>query len=324
MAGPRAELYHRLSVMFESGLPVLRALELAAAQTRGRLGKALRHMAAAAGEGTTLAETMAAHPNVFSRLETLTVEAAETSGDLPGTFRRLADYYAFRDRARGTISSGLVYPVLVFHIAAFVIPISPFVSGVIGLDGYLLEAASTLLLLYVPAAAIWSVVRFTPKTGPLRWMLDALTLGIPVLGPAMRELALSRFARAFQILYRTGSIPVATCVERAAELSGNAVVRGWFEGAAACAREGVPLSEGFSRRAPEMFRESWMVAEESGKLEETAGRLAEVSAEESERRFAAFAAWFPRVVYALVAIYLIINIFRGFGAIMGRYQEVLK
>jgi type II secretory pathway component PulF len=324
MAGARADLYQRLSTMFESGLPLLRALERGARQTRGRLGRALRHMAQAAGEGATLAETMTAHPEAFSPLETMTVEAGETSGDLAATFRRLASYYAFRDRVRGTISAGLVYPVLVFHIAAFVIPFPPFVGGVIGLGGYLLEAAATLLLLYVPATVIWAVVRFTPETGPIRRMLDGITLRVPVLGPAVRELALSRFARAFQILYRTGSIPVATCVTRAAELSGNAVVRGWFAGGAASAREGAPVSEGFSRRAPETFRYSWLVAEESGKLEETAGRLADVAAEESERRFAAFAAWFPRVVYALVSIYLIINIFRGFAAIYGGYQQVLE
>ncbi|HUW55805.1 MAG TPA: type II secretion system F family protein, partial [Planctomycetota bacterium] len=71
MSSRRAELYHSLSVMLESGVPLVRALRLASGSARGRLGRAFLELAEAAGRGEALADAMTVHPEVFAPLEVL-------------------------------------------------------------------------------------------------------------------------------------------------------------------------------------------------------------------------------------------------------------
>jgi type II secretory pathway component PulF len=174
----------------------------------------------------------------------------------------------------------------------------------------------------VPIAAIFIVVRYTPKTGPLRTLLDEVTLMIPLLGRAARQLALSRFCRTFQMLYATGTVPIAECVRKAAELSGNTIMRRRLMGGTRSAEAGQSIGEGFPASLPAEFVASWQVGEESGKLDETAVRLADQYAENSERLMALLAVWIPRLVYVLVSLYLVYNILGGFFGYINQINDL--
>ena len=316
MAVSRAELYHNIAQMLRSGLPVLRTLEIAMKTARGSMRRALREIHASAAAGESLGAAMTRRPDVFPPLEVLVVEAAETSGHLPESIEQLSQYYAFRDRLRSTVLSGLALPVVILHVAALVIPLpSLFLGGTTA--AYFLQVLVPLLFLYVPIAAIFVVVRYTPRMGPLRTLLDEVTLMIPLLGRAARQLALSRFCRTFQMLYATGAVPIAECVRKAAELSGNTIIRRRLMGGARSAEAGQSIGEGFPASLPAEFVASWQVGEESGKLDDTAVRLADQYAENSERLMTLLAVWIPRLVYALVSLYLVVNIFRMFSAAYG-------
>ena len=317
MAISRAELYHNVAQMLRSGLPVLRALEIAAKTARGPMRRALRGIHASAAAGESLGAAMTRYPGVFPPLEVLVVEAAETSGHLPESLEHLSQYYAFRDRLRSTALSGLALPVAILHVAALVIPLPGFFMEGASTAGYFLQVLIPLLFLYVPIMAIFIVVRYTPKTGPLRTLLDEVTLMVPLLGRAASRLALSRFCRTFQMLYATGTVPIAECVRKAAELSGNTIIRRRLIGGARSAEAGQAIGEGFPASLPAEFVASWQVGEESGKLDDTAVRLADQYAENSERLMALLAVWIPRLVYALVSLYLVYNIFRMFSAVYG-------
>jgi len=310
--------------MLESGLPVQKSLELAAASGKSRLRRGFLALAEAASRGETLAETMASHPGTFSPLDVLVVEAAETSGRMSETLERLSRYHDFRDRLRRTVTSGLVLPLVILHIAALVIPLPSFVLGRIGPTSYFLQVIRALAFFYVPACAILGIVRFTPDTGPLRALLDGFTLWVPILGRAVQQIALSRFSRTFQMLYACGSVPIAQCVRKAVELAGNTTIRRRLAGGIRSAEAGHPVSEGFSPRLPREFVEVWRIAEEAGKLDESAARLADAAAEDSQRLFELLAVWVPRVIYALVSIFIIINIFRGFFAYYGQVNDLLN
>ncbi len=327
MAAARHEIYHSLASALKSGLPVLRALELTSRTARGAFRRALLDVRDAAAAGEMIGAAMGRHPEVFSALEVFAVEAAETSGHLPEAMERLSQYYAYRDKLRRTALSGLALPVIILHLAAFVGPFPELILGTMSTTGYLLRVLVPLLFLYVPFAAIFAIVRFTPETGPLRSLVDGVTLMIPVLGRGVRQLSLSRFARTFQMLYSTGSVPIADCVSKAADAAGNTVVRRWVIGGAARAAEGRPVSEGFSAGLPEGFVAAWQVGEESGKLDEATSRLADQAAEDAERLFARLAVWLPRIVYALVCVYLVYSILGRFLSIYGpggMYDSVLK
>ena len=68
--------------------------------------------------------------------------------------------------------------------------------------------------------------------------------------------------------------------------------------------------EGFSPRLPAEYRDLWRIGEETGELDKTAGKVGEIAADRADLFFHEFARWFPIVVWAIIAVILIIQIFK--------------
>ena len=63
--------------------------------------------------------------------------------------------------------------------------------------------------------------------------------------------------------------------------------------------------EGFSRRLPTEYLQLWQIGEESGELDKTVDKIAEISADRADLRFKAFAFWMPVFIWACIALILI-------------------
>jgi type II secretory pathway component PulF len=215
--------------------------------------------------------------------------------------------------------SGLLLPVMVLTIAAFVFPLPAFVLGVISLKSYLLRVVGILLLFWVPAGIIALIVRTTPATGPARRVLDNIVLRIPILGSAVHRLSICRFCWAFHMLCKAG-IPYSESVDMAISVTGNAVIAEQFAPAADSVKAGNLMSEGFSKKLPLDLAELWKTGEESGTLDDVSKKLADNYSEQAEFWFAEFTRWFPRFVYFLICLVLIYMIFNLAGNILRMYQ----
>jgi len=232
------------------------------------------------------------------------IEVAEESGNLPGMIGLLSKWHEVSHRMIRKIQSGLMLPATVLLIAAFVYPAPRFVLGGWNVNQYLRDAASILAVFIVPAVVIVMIVRHTPKTGPLRRVLDRLVLRIPILSRAVYRLALSQYCWAFHMLCRAG-VPITDCVQMAIRATSNVVVGDLFRPAADAVRAGGNMGDGLSRRLPVELVEMWKVGEETGQLDEVSKRLAHNYAEQAEFWFGEFSRWFPRFVYLLICIMLI-------------------
>ena len=314
MANVPAVVYNNLSIMLEAGVPVRQCLGTAVSPAKGELGKAWREVGEAVLQGEGLAEAMRKHPKEFAELDVLVIEAGEVSGGLPEALKRLSQWYDFCERIKKTVVSAMVLPVLVLTAAALVIPFPRWFMGNISGWGYLLEAAKPLAVLFMPIGVIWGIVRYTPKAGVARKLVDGVTLRLPLMGRAVKQLALSRYFMAFHTLFKAG-VPVVRCADMSADVTGNAVVREWVKPGAESAREGHPVSERFGREFPKDFLDAWLVGEESGKLEEVSERLARIAAEKAEWMIGEIAKWLPRLIYALICIWMIRMIFGMWGQI---------
>ena len=308
MPSIRAQVYNNLSMMLEAGVPVRRSLPTATSAARGPLARAWVQVAEDVNTGDTLTESMRKHPKVFALLDVLVIEAGEVSGGLPETLKRLSQWYELCERIKKTVLSAMALPVLVLTAAAFIIPFPCWFADKITGPEYLLQAFLPLVLLFVPMGVIWAIVQYTHKTGVLRKLLDGTILKIPLLGLAARHLALSRYFRAFHTLFKAG-VPVVRCAKMSAEVTGNAMVSGWLTGAAQSAKMGHPLSEGFGRKFPRDYLNAWQVGEEGGKLEQVTEKLAKISTEKAEWLIAEIAKWLPRLIYAIICIWMIRMIF---------------
>jgi type IV pilus assembly protein PilC len=303
-----AMAYDNLSTMVDAGVPLLRSLNTVAAGLEPRLKKAFLAVADGVSKGNPLAETMSLNPRVFSPLDVMLIDAGETSGNLAELIGLLAKWHEMSRRMLRKMLAGLLLPVAILTVAAFVAPVPNYVLGNQTAGDYLLSVVGILLLFWIPAAIVVLIVRLTPKTGLLRRMLDHAVLRVPVLGTAMYKLALCRFLWVFHSLCKAG-VPLSDCIGMAIPSAGNAVVGDLFRPAAERVRAGQPVSEGLSSKLPVELVEMWKVGEETGTLDEVTRRLAHQNAEAAEFWLAEFVRWLPRFVYFLVCLLMIYFVF---------------
>ncbi len=193
------------------------------------------------------------------------IEAAETGGSLPDSFKMLSHWHEFVERITRQIQLGRRYPLfLSMRRRDRPLPtlISSFIGGQADVGGYLRRVLGILLLLYVPVLVILGSMLFKERARPLCLVLDHVVLRVPGLGCYPYHLSVYRYAKAFGMLYKAG-VPVSECAERAALATGNAAVTRLFAGGAANVRKGGMMWEGFSRRLPAEYLHLWQIGEET-------------------------------------------------------------
>ena len=286
------EVYGSLATLLDAGLDLKRALRSSVVKGNGDLHDAILATVKSIGRGTTLAGALAKQPEVFPLSDRAMIEVGEKSGRLPEAFRALAEWYRLKAQLWRIMKSGLTRPLLSIHIAAFILPIRRLFLGQTW-DEYILSVFSFLMIFYVPTAALIVLYRWSGKQGGFRRLLDGVLSKVPVLGNALRDIALGRYCFGFWTLFVSG-FPMPRCAGMAADLSGNAVVSAMVVGGRESARQGKPISRGFSSKVPHDFLALWAVGEESGRLEQTVRHLYEKRIEEGEYYLREFFRWLPR------------------------------
>ncbi|MEN8126431.1 MAG: type II secretion system F family protein [Planctomycetota bacterium] len=314
MADSRINLYHSLSVMLDAGVSIMRTLQ--SVHKRGKYGRLFLRIEQDVARGNGFYEAALNQKKQFQKLDLVLIRVGEETGQLSEMFDELSQWYSFRQRLNRTVYSGMAFPILMIHALAFLAPVVPFALGGFDTSIYLREFLKILAIFYIPGAVIAAIVFLTPKRGPLRWILDRFVMLVPLLGKAVRELELSRFTKIFAITYRAG-VPIVQCAEMATEVVSNGVMHQRLKGAGPMAQTGQEMSAGFSRALPAEFISVWQVGEESGELDNSAGRLAKMHADNAEMRFTLIAQWTPRIIYAIVACVMIYYIFVGYSQIYG-------
>ena len=318
MANKLEPIYHNLSVMLEAGVPIIKALRHSGQAGQRHWRRAFDALADHVADGDALADAMRKNPRRFVPLDIQLVQVGEESGNLPLMLGELSGWYALRNKLNRIIRSGMTLPVMIFHFAAFFIPgmayiTSSLTGGSMTMTDVVWKMIHILSWMYVPAATILFIINFTPKTGPLRWLLDLIILKIPCVGYAFKHLALSRFCQNFHLCYSAGVPMLRTC-QVAMDGAGNVIVGNWFKPTLEMIRDGKSVSEGLpTSRLSAEFLASWENGEQSGKLDTATQRLASHASERAENMFMQIGDWLPRIVYCLVCMYLIKKIFEIFS-----------
>ncbi len=305
-------LYHNLASLLEAGVPVSKALRTAAGRLGFKLAKGLRLVASDVDQGDSIAESMNKHSKFFSLMDIIMLRAGDASGHLSEVLKQLAQWHGFRWKVAREIRNGLILPIITLHAAAFAPNLPRWMFGYVSTRELLSNAALVLSFLYIPAIVIFLAIRLTRYGGPIKFLTDNLVALIPTLGKGIYYMAVSRFCRAFNML-TTAGLPMEDTIQMALEATGNTRVKRVFRGALDTVRQRRPASEGFGGPLPTGFLETWQTAELSGTLEDSTNRLANQTEEEAFLQFHSFSHWFPRFVYALIALYMIVIIIRFYA-----------
>ena len=108
-----ALLTRQLATLVRAGIPLEEALLAVSQQNeKARVRSVVAGVRARVMEGRTLAEGLAAFPNVFPEIYRATVSAGEQSGHLDAVLERMADYTENRQVLQQKIRNAMIYPVL--------------------------------------------------------------------------------------------------------------------------------------------------------------------------------------------------------------------
>jgi type II secretory pathway component PulF len=316
MSKLRIQLYSNLSTLLAAGVPVLRSLQTARSAMPRRITKILTDLHARITRGETLAEAVAAWPRTFPVFDRTLIRVGEESGRLPEVLAELADWLTLARRLRGRFLSAMVLPFIVLHFGALVAPVPSLALGGMTVPEYIHTVLATLSIFYTPALAILLIVRLTPPSGLIRQALDDLVLWIPILGQAVFHYSLARFCKSFAILYSAG-VPIVRSIDQSLDTVPNSRVRQRLAGSRQAVQSGQSPSEGFSRRLPAEFLALWHVGEETGDLDRSSAKLAQIETERAETWFTALSQWLPRFIYGIICLYMAYQILKNASMIFG-------
>jgi general secretion pathway protein F len=311
--------YTALETALQAGLGLDRSLRAAVDDGLGPLADAAEQIIAEIHQGRTLAQAMGQHPHLFPAADLALIDFGEETGTLEAVFANLTQWYEFKRRNWQTVLSGMIHPTVVIHAAALIIPAPQALLGQITFTVYGFYVLLILACFYLPVGGAALAYRKFIAQPDGRLHVDEWLLKVPVLGVALRDLALSRYCRNFMTMLVAGA-NADRCNAAAVKMCGNAAVAAWFEPGTQCARDGHEVTTGFSQQVPHDFMTLWQTAEQSGRLDDSLKRLADNYGESAEARIKQIALWLPRLIYACVAVFLIVTIMRLAFNVLGAYQ----
>ena len=283
-----ATVYGQLADLLNSGVPLLRALELMERQSSNKkLQSVMRDVRMSVAEGTGLAQAMAKHPKVFNELVVSMVRAGQEGGFLEDVLQRTAMFVEHQEEIKSKVVGAMAYPgfllmagsgVLFILIVFFVPKFEPVFEGLKakgklpGLTTALLGVSNFLIWywwLYVPGI-VGAVFGFTAwansKKG--RYIMDVVRLRAPLFGGVYKGLALSRFTRILGTMLQNG-IPILKALNIAKDSAGNKILIEAIEKSAENITAGQTLAEPLRKNKyfPTDTVEMIAIAEESNTLE---------------------------------------------------------
>lgn len=280
-------LSRQLATLVNAGIPLLRGIDALAAQIEHpRLRKVLVKIRQDLEAGSSLAEAFGRHPDVFDDLYVSLVKAGEAAGVLDQMLERLAILAEHDADVKSKVKSATRYPkivvvaVLIACVVMFTFVLPKFMMMFASLKMELplptriLIGANNLFQQYwwlvglIGIGAVMTVKRYlrTPA-GALQW--DTFKLKLPVFGTIYLKSALSRFARVFGTLVRSG-LPILETLDIVGSTVGNRRIAHVVAEIKTRVQAGQGIAETMkeSKLFPPVLLQLISTGEESGKLEE--------------------------------------------------------
>jgi type IV pilus assembly protein PilC len=313
----------QLATLIDSGLPLLRSLNVLAKQERDKLMKRTTDkLADSVQSGSTFSDALALHPKIFNDLYVNMVKAGEVGGVLELVLTRLSEFQEKAAKIKNKIISAMVYPIIVMTMALGILcflmifivprfqvifqdllgdkPLPPVTQFVIGFSGFMQHHGLILLGIIVAIGFLYNLVGRTRRG---RLVIDNFKLRMPLFGNLNRKTAISRFARTLGTLVTSG-VPILQALNITRETAGNAAI------ALALARVHDSVKEGesivqpleASKQFPPMVVSMVDVGEETGKLPEMLLKVADVYDDEVDNAVAALTSMLEPIMIVFLAV----------------------
>jgi len=283
-----ATTYGQLADLLQSGVPLLRAIEVLQNQTsHSRLKHVLGQVHRQVEDGSTLAEAMTRFDHIFGEMAISMVSAGGEGGFLEEALSRVAEFTEAQEDLKKRTLGAVVYPVFLavfgfLIVTALIVFFVPKFEDLFArldergelpaLTGWLLWSSEMLgrwgiWMVLAAIGGFWYFRRWlATESGRFWW--DRTKLAMPLVGPIFLSLAVSRFCRVLGTLLRNG-VPIIRSLDISSAATVNRVLAAAIAEATENISAGQTLAEPLaaSGKFPPTVIEMLAVAEQSNNLE---------------------------------------------------------
>lgn len=320
----QAELYHQLGAMLSAGVPLIKAMEMAARNPAVRGSeKAVTQLINHLKSGLTFTDSMVRVRGWLPEFDIALLSVGENSGRLDLSFRQLSAYYEARAKIIRDTIAGLATTVLTLHVFLLIFPLGFLISFAQGIfysnfAQCLPFLIQKLIVFGVGYAVVFLLIYASQGNRGEYWrsVVEGITGTIPILRTARRYIVLARLSAALEALI-SGGVSIVKSWQLASAACGSPRLRRSVDGWIPELDAGVTPAELVNRTGyfPEMFANLYNAGEQSGKLDESLARLRDYFQEEGFRKLRLFTRVMNGTIYGLVALlvaYQVITFYLGY------------
>ncbi|HSE00953.1 MAG TPA: type II secretion system F family protein [Burkholderiales bacterium] len=273
--------------MARSGIPILDGLrDMRESIGNPRFRDVLTAMTEDMEGGKVLSQCMANHSTVFDNVFVSLVRAGELSGQLPEVFKNLADNLKWLDELISQTRRLMILPLMTLIVVlgvlvALLIFLVPQIAQLFKTMGLALPAQTRVLIaisefmtqywyvVFGLPVVVFTVLAMAVQRSPrAAYTWDYAKLRLPLIGPTLLKIILSRFANVFALLYRSG-ITVLDAIKTSEDVVNNRVISDGLVRAGQQITAGESLSETFQNLGvfPPLVIRMLRVGESTGALD---------------------------------------------------------
>jgi type IV pilus assembly protein PilC len=330
--GDLVDLCRALRYSLSGGMRVTDAIDLLAREGTPAVRRASASLIQNLKAGWSLHESLEKQGTVFPPLFRALVTVGEETGNLPEVMGELEKYYVTQQKLRRDFISDITWPVIQFFIAVLIVAglivvlgiiqmsvgpraqkIDPLGLGLIGVEGAITFLCGVFIALFAAFLSI-RLLAFAARRFP---RLQRMVFKIPVLGPCLRALALTRLCIALRLMLDT-RMSVIKAIRLAFVATDNTAFLAAAPQVEGAIRRGNTIADSFGQTAvvPNAFRSAVAVAEESGRLPEMCAVQAENYDEQARRRLSTLNKIASVLIWLVVAAFIVTAIFRIFTTVI--------
>jgi type IV pilus assembly protein PilC len=314
----------QLATLVQAGLPLLRGLRVLQKQEKNKtLKDIISELATSIEGGSTFSEALGQHPKVFNRLFVNMVKAGEIGGVLEVVLKRLSEFMEKAQKIKGKVIAAMFYPCAVLVVATAIMGVLLVVvipkfreifEGTLGngrtLPGFtvfVLDISETVKDHFIRTVCygIGAVIAFNifvrTKFGRKLW--DKFKLSVPVIGPVVSKVAISRFTRTLGTLVSSG-VPILQALTIVKETSGNVIIGNAVSAVHESVKEGETITAPLEASGvfPPMVISMVDVGEQTGALPEMLMKIADNFDEEVDNAVAAMTSLLEPIMIVFLAV----------------------
>ena len=327
----RKDLMHfsrQMAVFIRAGIPILDALDAITEEMGSkRLKEVLDEIKSDLRAGSTFADAVDHHPDVFPAYYRGILRSAELTGKLDIVLMQLSDYIERDLEARQKVTSALVYPAVVLVmtivvVAVLTVWVLPRFEKFFKSLHAKLPLATRILLDVAHFVHVWVwvivgvlvaipvLVALALRTERGQIVKDKLFLKLPVFGDVVQHVILERFCRMLSSMVHSG-VPLDNALRVTTEGVSNHVYEVGLDAARQEMLRGEGLAAPLARTGlfPASARQMFLVGERSGTMDEQLETAADYFARELDYKIKRLTSLFEP------AVLLFMGLIVGFVAI---------